>query len=312
MVHYDLSNNNTLIDEHYAGLKDAILDKIEKSGIKISLKNFLKTNLLAILTSQPKDIYPLSTKFNRLNLPRDKNKIKQINAIFNYANFIIKDKDKYCAYKLAEKLGVRTCLYCNRNYTLTVIDNDIEDVKKRFITRPEFDHFFDKKTHPILALSIYNLIPSCKICNSSLKGKIHFNLKNNFHPYIDNYINDYQYKYKPLSYESLVGGSSEVELTLTSLTPDKNISTKINKHAKIFKLNEIMTMHSEEFKDLFEIRNKYSERYLDIICDTYSHLGLSYSEAYKMAFGVFIEEVKFNVRPFSKIKNDLLKQLDLI
>lgn len=312
MVHYDLSKNNTLIDEHYVGLKDVILDKIDKSVIKIPLKNFLKINLLTILTSQPKEIYILSNKFNRLNAPKDKIKIKQINAIFNYASFIIKDKYKYCAYKLAEKLGIRTCLYCNRNYTLTVIDNEVDDVKKRFITRPEFDHFFDKNTHPILALSIYNLVPSCKICNSGLKGKIHFKLKDNFHPYIDNYINDYEYKYEPSSYESIVGGSSEVELTLTSLTADKNISTKIHKHAKIFKLNEIMTMHSDEFKDLFEIRNKYSERYLDIICATYSHLGLSHSEAYKMAFGVFIEEGKFNVRPFSKIKNDLLKQLDLI
>lgn len=35
----------------------------------------------------------------------------------------------------------------------------------------QFNHFYDKGTYPYLALSFYNLIPSCSTCNSSkVKG----------------------------------------------------------------------------------------------------------------------------------------------
>lgn len=51
-------------------------------------------------------------------------------------------------------------------YTKTVFDEEGEK-----ITRPTFDHWFAKDDHPLLALSFYNLIPSCNICNSSVKGK---------------------------------------------------------------------------------------------------------------------------------------------
>lgn len=62
------------------------------------------------------------------------------------------------AYHFFDKLNIRTCPYCNRTYTFVVYDSNGK-------TRPEYDHFYDKSTHPLLALSFYNLVPSCHICN---------------------------------------------------------------------------------------------------------------------------------------------------
>ncbi len=61
------------------------------------------------------------------------------------------------AYWLQSQLGVKVCPYCNRMYTTTSYG------KKR--TRPEFDHFYPQSRYPYLAVSLFNLIPSCNICN---------------------------------------------------------------------------------------------------------------------------------------------------
>ena len=126
---------------------------------------------------------------------------------------------------LAKKLNIRTCLYCNRNYTLTVIKG-IRTTDK--ITRPEFDHYFDKGENPLLSLSIYNIIPSCKTCNSSLKGRIKFKLNQNVHPYIDNVINEYEYKFVPYDVQSIIGGSSNLSLVLKPLTSNNRLKKMIN------------------------------------------------------------------------------------
>lgn len=36
--------------------------------------------------------------------------------------------------------------------------------------RPDLNHFWTKNKYPHCSMSLYNLIPSCKFCNSSLKG----------------------------------------------------------------------------------------------------------------------------------------------
>lgn len=67
------------------------------------------------------------------------------------------------AYWLQEQLDVRICPFCNRIYTTTLSDGGI---------RPAFDHFYPKSVYPYLAVSLFNLIPICDICNKSKSNKI--------------------------------------------------------------------------------------------------------------------------------------------
>lgn len=61
------------------------------------------------------------------------------------------------AYWLQSQLNVKVCPYCNRMYTTTLYG------KKRI--RPDFDHFYPQSRYPYLAVSLFNLIPSCNVCN---------------------------------------------------------------------------------------------------------------------------------------------------
>lgn len=192
-------------------------------------------------------------------------------------------------------------------YTLTIKTGNKE---KQNITRPEFDHFFDKATYPMLALSIYNLIPSCTICNNTLKGSVKFDLHTHIHPYIDNCLSNYKYTFKPHDVKSILGNSSNLEIRIVSdATP---ISTKLIETVNVFKLEAIFNGHTEELRDLFDIRYRFSKTYLDQLFSTYRSLGISYEEAYRIAFGVHYNESDFGRRPFSKLKKDILKELEVI
>lgn len=307
MIYFDLSAKTTIIDEHFKLLEKDLKNRINGSQLNKTLKKFLLDNLECILTDKPSDLLLLNKQFKSLVRSKCSKVNSQLKVIFNYDNFITKTVHKYDAYDLAKKLDLRVCLYCNRMYTLTIQTGEKVD---KHITRPDFDHYFDRATHPMLALSIYNLIPSCSICNRTLKGSIKFDLNTHIHPYLDDCVSNYKYSFKPYDVKSILGKGSNLEIEfLLDTTP---ISAKIAKTADVFKLDAIFNGHTEELRDLFDIRYRFSKTYLDQLFSTYSPLGISYEEAYRIAFGTHYNESDFGRRPFSKLKKDILKELDII
>jgi hypothetical protein len=101
--------------------------------------------------------------------------------IFKYKEF---RSSVYCK-ELYLKLGFlnASCPYCN--------DRTVEIVKKHTshsrtpqnIAYFDLDHFYPKSQNPFFALSFYNLIPSCHICNSSEKKDIIFSTVTHLHPF---------------------------------------------------------------------------------------------------------------------------------
>lgn len=85
--------------------------------------------------------------------------------IFKYGalNYKKKNQTESTAYWLQRQLGVKVCPYCNRIYTTTLFgEHGI---------RPDFDHFYPQSKYPYLAVSLFNLIPSCSICNKKKSDK---------------------------------------------------------------------------------------------------------------------------------------------
>lgn len=97
--------------------------------------------------------------------------------IFNYSSFSSKEAKHFSAYDLCKSLDVLTCPYCNLSYGHTL------SVGSDNILRPTLDHFFDKATYPLFAISLGNLVASCYHCNSNLKGSIDFFRKPHVHPH---------------------------------------------------------------------------------------------------------------------------------
>lgn len=93
-----------------------------------------------------------------LGIPKD-SEIKACKKLFRYGSLSNKKacQKESTAYWLQRQLGVKVCPYCNRMYTTTLFgENRI---------RPDFDHFYPISQYPYFAVSLFNLIPSCSMCN---------------------------------------------------------------------------------------------------------------------------------------------------
>lgn len=221
-------------------------------------------------------------------------KMNEIQSIFKYTGDFAKKTSSYSAYNLAEQLKINTCPYCNRTYTKTVIN-------PKKITRPQFDHWFPQAKYPILALSFHNLIPSCNICNSSIKGAIEMNLKDHLHPYIQENVN--------IKFSYTLKGLNKYKFKIK--TPPKS---KERNTIEAFKLEKIYETHKDEIHDLVRLRKLYSADYLLRLKGLLKNVdsNVSMEELYRLAFGVHYEEKDFSKRPLSKMKRDILEELGMI
>ncbi len=220
--------------------------------------------------------------------------IEEVQSVFKYTKGFVKKESPYSAYDLAEKLNVNSCVYCNRIYTKTV-------VKPSKITRPEFDHWYPKSAYPLLALSFYNLIPSCHICNSSVKSTTLMNTNDFLHPYIPEKID--------LKFSYWIESLNKYLFYIKRPFPSKEHNT-----VQAFKIEEIYETHRDEINDLIRLRKLYSVDYLLKLKHLLSSVdnNVSMEELYRLAFGTHYKEENFLKRPLSKMKRDILEELGMI
>jgi len=177
--------DNSLVGKYYQGVKDYI-------GIHLfTVKEkayFTNKKIEEFIKCKPSDFDALITEIESKSLDKDIIKNAFVGAKsfnFGYKKFSAKDTTKakkyYRAYNLANDLSIDVCPYCNKNYTYTIIN------RLRQYTRPDFDHFLAKEIYPYFALSFYNLIPSCQVCNRTLKHSTEFTLSTHLHPYKDDF-----------------------------------------------------------------------------------------------------------------------------
>ncbi len=182
-------NLSNLNNAHIQSFLEFILD--EKNDFQL-LRNILTKDLKTILTIVPNDRQiDFSDKFS------EKETIGQkILDIFDYEKF----RENEQAYWFADKLNVKVCPYCNREYTfhfsvykIATKDNELKlDIAPKILF--DFDHYLPKNKFPYLCLSFHNLIPSCSICNSRFKHEIDFDLENYIYPYSEGFENEMKFK----------------------------------------------------------------------------------------------------------------------
>lgn len=322
--------SQTVRDEYARKILPALIKRIKngvpENGARLILTDDAKAVLLPdwkldnpndtdklkrLLTNEPSELVILEQEItNDLNkLPegeRPSNKV--LEKIMGYAA-VFDSPSKSKAYWLAKEVGRNTCAYCNRQYVFTVVKGNGQVADER-IARPVFDHWFPKSTHPLLSLSLYNLIPSCHICNSSVKGTAEYSLDTHIHPYVHEVGHpDFTFKVAAAAKKELIW---EVKL---DATPGSKEERTINDLC----LNEIYSMHgATEVNDLMEFKQKYPAGYLkqlmtDVLNDAVKKgHSLSIDEVYRMLFGVELKEEKYLDRPLSKMKHDILHEMGVI
>ncbi|MBW4361089.1 hypothetical protein [Flavobacterium taihuense] len=266
------------------------------SRIPQIFKDFLnhKKNLEILIEGKPNELRLLNLRYEKLNLTSgEKDIIADFLVNSTYKNWFQPEH----GHKFLQLLNYNTCVYCNRNYTKTIID-----VNGKKILICEFDHWFVKTKFPLLAVSFYNLIPSCHPCNSSIKGEPKINwdraLKNYIHPYLNE-----KNQYFNFSYVSKSLTENNVRINVVK-------NSKMDNTLKLFKTFEIYNSHSSmELQGLIDLRHKYPENYIKTLFKDAFNGGLTEKEIYILIFGVEVEEKDYHKRPLAKFKHEIIKEL---
>jgi len=128
-------------------------------------------------------------------------------------------------------------------------------------------------------------------------------LENHLHPYVDKDIN-FQFSYK-------LNSIDKYDFTIKNIGDDSNNKSKNT--STFFKLKEVYETHIDEVEDLLKIKKAYSATYLKSMKAFFKDSsGLSNEEVYRLAFGTEINESKFEKRPLSRMKRDILIELGII
>jgi hypothetical protein len=257
----------------------------------------LKEIILANTEELKNIVDVIEPRISKLTQRRTKNLYNKIKYLFNYAT---KYQSSAITPFFTENFDFRTCFYCNKDFI-----TNFESKKK--VSTFQLDHFYDKDTYPYLALSFYNLIPSCPTCNSKVKGKancfktceppnsanFYFNEKVKFKLYLDESCKDLHLKSK-----------DDIDINLK-----ENYSNEYKKYIEVFKLNERYKAHKDIVFDMIEKAELYPESRLKELQDL---TDIPFQQIKKDIFNLIDEDADLSKKPFSKLIKDISEELKLI
>ncbi len=193
---------------------------------------------------------------------------------------------------ILSSVDISVCPYCNRNYINWFDDED----KRR--SSADADHFYIKLKNPYYALCLYNLIPSCNVCNSRTKGVKDMNVDSHVYPYDNSFENKTYFEIKNLPQCITDKDTPEIGF-------DNQIDEKVSRNIRDFKIEELYQIHSSYCQDLIDKAVIYNESYneeLNKILQT---------PIKSLVFGEELTEDNFRHIALGKLKRDLLIQLGI-
>jgi len=250
-------------------------------------------------------IMGIEKKINRLTQRKQKNLKTKIENLFKYTN---KYQGKALTPFFTDNFNFSTCFYCNKDFITNF------DKTSTF----QLDHFYDKSTYPYLALSLYNLIPSCSTCNSSkVKGS-----KNTYEhdPKVGSFKNercvapndkDFDFEEK-VKFKLLLNESCknlQIKTKEDIETPLKeNYSNEYEKYTEVFKLNERYKAHKDIVFEMMHNAQLYPQSRLK---ELQNLTGIPYQQIKKDIFNLIDEDEDLSKEPFSKLIKDISNELGL-
>ncbi len=274
---------------------------IKQNIDKQKLRNFLlRKDFENIILEFERKMKLLNLKNNSLDLILKK--------IFNYDGKIYNDGLRH---KLLISLDIRVCPYCQRQY----ITNYKEDNKDK--TTADLDHFYSQEKYPYLALSLYNFIPSCQICNSRMKGKKEFSKDTHIYPYEESFVEEYKFSSTNIHLLNLKDNKVELKRNRKFTHLDTKFYDRIEKNIEDLKLDKVYEYsHNEYLKDMIENIQSYPSSKLAEIDDLFQKNGISLlpEEKKKLEFdlqNLVLKPYKDRVdkrEPLAKLTKDILEE----
>ena len=292
--------------EYYSLIKCHAYEKIEKEYVK-SWEKKLGYTLEELLCSDFQKLVEikedLGTKY------KDSKALKQL---FNY------DKQKSKTYhpiasklqpKIAnfmeENLDIHTCYFCNIDF-INAFKSTTKGSKNGFT----LDHFINKAKYPFLALSLYNLIPSCYICNSKLKrSETLWDINGDIEkvsPSSNKFKFDEKVKFKSFLSGNVLNINSKKDFDIFLKEEGSN---DYDKYIDILRLDERYAYHKRHVLEMIKKREIYPDSRIEEL----AQLTKQTTEKVKQdLFGTSLYDDDLSTRSLSKFTKDIARELGLI
>jgi hypothetical protein len=300
MIQIKRQNLEQLAERHFVAIENYLNkntrgNTIAKFNTQIQ-KYFKEYNLKKIILAKPKELDDLVLLWNSTNC-KNKDDFQGFETYYSYLSnndkFFIKIDNKtisYTATVLVDSLNISVCPYCNRNF-IRLVNSKRTD---------ELDHFYPKSKYPFLAISFYNLIPSCKTCNQTFKKAEEISIN----PYSN--IPDFKFKLK-ICDAQFYHNKEKIKIDFTQ------VKQVLAKNAEVLKLEAIYNQHKDISLELIQKSQTYNESYIDELFRKYEGtLFRSREDVLRLALGNFVETEDFEKRPLAKLTHDIAQELGLL
>lgn len=295
-------NITDIVDEYYLAVKSYAITQ----GWYEILNNWLTESnytLERLIKAKYSELIDLKDIFEKDDTPEEFGKIyaafSNSSKGLSYLN-ANGDKIKYSGIELIDRLGITVCPYCNRTYVQSIKKQNQYHKKRR---TSEFDHFFPKSKHPFLAISFYNLIPSCKTCNH-IKGTNPVL----FSPYDEriNGQNLVDFKY------NITGSDYLTNPKHVSIDIDWKDQEFFESNGKVLGLDDLYQNHNDIAQEIILKRHVYNDSRIDELLEEYKGIFNSREEIVQMITGNYIKDEELGKRPLSKLTRDIARDVGFL
>lgn len=201
---------------------------------------------------------------------------------------------------------VKYCPYCNADMVYTIqLDKNASPYKSAF------DHFFPRSRYPFLALSLYNLLPSCERCNSKFKRDNYTETLATFHPYLHDVDDSTRFVLLGITEEiwnrNLANNPLSAHLRTTSFAQGE-VQELLDNYQKLFHIDDVYNLLYNDqvlrFLQLGKILNKtYLKKVEEWVPDTRMR-----AETIELLFDTPLRRSEIDRHHLAKLKLDILEQ----
>ena len=283
------------------------LEKIKKEKKDFEIEKKFDKDLIKRLKEMdlPKEYLPNKLFIYKEYLP---------NKLFHYEKLY---KGDWNRHELLSLMGIEVCPYCQRNYISNYEGYEENNKKtKTKKTTAHLDHFYPKADYPFLALSLYNFIPSCQVCNSVFKKAKE--VQNSIYLYEEGFEElGVKFRTSGKVINEILGEKNSdfsVEIDCKNIE-DKEKENKVKKSIDNLGLDRVYEKsHNQYIQDLLYTIEKYPENYLEACGEMFENdndkkkqLKEYFKDIVKEPYRKRIE----NGEPLAKLTKDILEEFDI-
>lgn len=254
----------------------------------------IEKNVKSLLLANKKHLESFIYRFGKFSQAESEKLTKEI---FRYDTF----STRKSAYDILRMEKVSVCPYCNRQYVFTLDDNEV---------RPQFDHYYPKSIYPYLAVSIFNLIPSCSICNQA-KSTLDTYDYPILYPFEEEFGDEVRFDIDSNDIKYLHGMTDNFDISIQFEEVDSLKMKKIKRQNERLHLMELYDKHKDYVKDIAWNHHINSDDRIDEIMKKFPGMFLTKEDVISALYMNDVRKEKLGKRPLAKLTRDIYRELEI-